>query len=67
MFFDRKRELEKLLGFVSVEPNLITWMTKFLKGLVRANVLFVDPLNGVVKPQGRLELLAMRKVTGGLG
>ena len=42
-------------------------VSKPLRELVRANVLFVDPLNGVVKPQGRLELLAMRKVTGGLG
>ena len=36
-------------------------VNKALKELVKANVLFVDPLNGVVKPQGRLELLAIRK------
>jgi len=39
-------------------------VSKALKELVKANVLFVDPLNGVVKPQGRLELLAIREVWG---
>ncbi|AEC52025.1 atp-binding protein [Pyrococcus sp. NA2] len=33
-----------------------------LKELIRANVLFIDPLNGIVRPQGRLELLAIREV-----
>ena len=39
-------------------------VSKALMGLVKANVLFVDPLNGVVRPQGRLELLAIRRVLG---
>ena len=39
-------------------------VSKALVELVKANVLFVDPLNGVVRPQGRLELLAVRKVLG---
>ncbi|MFA4647277.1 ATP-binding protein [Pyrococcus kukulkanii] len=32
-----------------------------LRRLVKANILFVDPLKGVVRPQGKLELLAIRK------
>lgn len=37
-------------------------VSRALRRLVKANVLFVDPLNGVVRPQGKLELLAVRKV-----
>ena len=39
-------------------------VSKVLTKLVKANVLFVDPLNGVVRPQGRLELLAIRRLLG---
>jgi len=38
-----------------------------LAELVKANVLFVDPLNGVVRPQGKLELLAIRKALETVG
>ncbi|MFA4646052.1 hypothetical protein P8X24_02065 [Pyrococcus kukulkanii] len=40
-------------------------ITKALEQAVRAYILFVDPLEGVVRPQGRLELLAIRRVLEG--
>jgi AAA+ ATPase superfamily predicted ATPase len=34
--------------------------------LVKKNVLFVDPVKGIIKPQSRLDLLAIKDVIGGL-
>ncbi|ASJ17444.1 ATP-binding protein [Thermococcus chitonophagus] len=32
-----------------------------IRELIQANILFLDPLKGVIRPQGRLELLAIRE------
>ncbi len=37
-------------------------LTKEIKLCTRNNILFVDPVRGTVKPQSRLDLLAIRKI-----
>jgi len=51
--------------FKDVSENEIIKYTKIddpLKFCVRKNVLFVEPVNRIVKPQSRLDLLAIRKL-----
>jgi hypothetical protein len=34
--------------------------------LVKKNLLFVDPVNDIIKPQSKIDLLAIRKILGEL-
>jgi len=42
--------------------NEDTKLDKSLKFCVRKNIFFVEPVERIVKPQSRLDLLAIRKV-----
>ena len=46
------------------DRNVIEYdtLTDELKLCVRENIVFVDPVNGIVKPQSQIDLLAMRSI-----
>ncbi|CAB49548.1 ATP-binding protein [Pyrococcus abyssi] len=60
--YGKRRIIKLLTEFKNKEEVPFTGkVTRTLEEAVKANILFVDPLNGIIKPQGRLELLAIRE------
>jgi len=66
----RAREIRRfksnlLLEFMDEEEVEVEELSEEAINLVNANILFYDPLRGTLRPQGKLELLAIRKVIKG--
>ena len=61
---DRFREsiLEQLSTFEDEEIMPYDRLTEEIVWCVKHNILFVDPMNEIIKPQSRLDLLAIRKI-----
>ncbi|MFA4639423.1 ATP-binding protein [Pyrococcus kukulkanii] len=60
--YGKKRLINLLKNFTENEEIPFDGrVTKTLKQAVRANILFVNPLRGTIRPQGKLELLAIRR------
>ena len=51
-----------LKTFKEVEEIELYEINEAIEFLIKENILFVDPALGVVKPQSKLDLLALRKV-----
>ncbi len=51
--------------FLDEESYAYEVITPEIAYLVKANILFVDPVSGIIKPQSRLNLLAIREVMKG--
>ncbi len=58
----RKRVIELFKEFSEADSIAYEWLTDEIRFCVRKNVLFVDPVESVVKPQSRLDLLAIQSV-----
>ncbi|AMM53238.1 ATP-binding protein [Pyrococcus kukulkanii] len=56
-----KRTLDVLKEFKENEEIEVLEIDEPTRTLIRANILFYDPLTGILRPQGRLELNAIRK------
>ncbi|MFA4667964.1 hypothetical protein QDY65_05490 [Pyrococcus kukulkanii] len=56
-----KRILDVLKEFKENEEIEVLEIDELTRTLIRANILFYDPLTGILRPQGRLELNAIRK------
>ena len=50
-FHNREKETQEILAILDSRPTLI-----------KDNILFLDPDTGIIKPQSKLNLLAIRKV-----
>ncbi len=49
-------------GFSDEASYAYEMITPEIAYLVKENILFVDSVRGIIKPQSRLDLLAIRKV-----
>jgi AAA+ ATPase superfamily predicted ATPase len=58
----RKSVLEVLSKFRDSETIAYDYLTEELCWCVRNNILFLDPLKDIIKPQSRLDLLAIRNI-----
>nr|WP_269451370.1 ATP-binding protein [Thermococcus chitonophagus] len=58
-----KRTLDVLKEFRENEKIEVLEIDEPTKTLIRTNILFYDPLTGLLRPQGRLELNAIRKAS----
>jgi len=54
--------IKVLNGFSDEESYAYEMITPEITYLVKENILFVDSVRGIIKPQSRLNLLAIRKV-----
>ncbi len=52
--------LKKFIDHETIDMNEVDEISKAF--LVKKNILFVDPLRKIIKPQSRLDLLALREV-----
>ncbi|MFA4701372.1 ATP-binding protein [Pyrococcus kukulkanii] len=59
------REVMRILkSFMDSEFIKIEDVSPGIRWLVKQNILFLDPKKGILRPQGRLELLAIRRIVG---
>jgi len=58
----RKSVLETLSQFKNNDYITYDYLTNELTWCIKNNVLFLDPTNEIIKPQSRLDLLAIRKL-----
>jgi AAA+ ATPase superfamily predicted ATPase len=58
----RKSVLDILSQFRDEETITYEYLTSELTWCVRNNILFLDPTNEIIKPQSRIDLLAVRKI-----
>ena len=54
--------METLKRFSENESYEYVRITPDVRYLVKANILFADPANGILKPQSRMDLLAIREI-----
>ena len=58
----RKSVLKLLSNFKDRDFLAYDYLTEELRWCIKNNILFLDPLNDIVKPQSQLDLLAIRKI-----
>ncbi|ASJ15772.1 hypothetical protein A3L04_01130 [Thermococcus chitonophagus] len=58
----KERDFKILREFKDKEEIIIEELDEEIENLVENNVLFFDPVRGVLKPQSRLDLLAIREI-----
>ena len=58
----RKSVLKLLSNFKDRDFLTYDYLTEELRWCIKNNILFLDPLNDIVKPQSQLDLLAIREV-----
>ena len=58
----RRSVFETFARFREEEGITYEYLTEELVWCIKNNILFLDPVNEIVKPQSRLDLLALRKV-----
>ncbi len=61
-----KRVIELFGKFKEKEVIKYEKLSKEIRFCVRKNILFVEPVKRIIKPQSRLDLLAMRRIVGEL-
>ena len=64
---DRENVIELLKAFKDRDEITYEEITDEMRWCVKNNILFVDPQNEIVKPQSRLDLLAVRRVVEEVG
>ena len=63
----RRSVLETFARFREEESITYEYLTEELIWCIKNNVLFLDPVNELIKPQSRLDLLALRRLLGEFG
>jgi len=62
-----RRVIELFKRFKDVEEFEYERLSKEIRFCVRKNVLFVEPVERIVKPQSRLDLMAIRRIVETMG